>query len=51
MMTGQLRISRWPLTVISSGSPGPAPMKCTIDKENLQKSINRMDRMGRKDFG
>ena len=24
---GQLRIRRWPLTVINSGSPGPAPMK------------------------
>jgi len=25
--SGHSRIKRWPLTVISSGSPGPAPMK------------------------
>src|SRR5690606_37153208 len=28
--TGHVRTRRWPFTVISSGSPGPAPMKYTV---------------------
>jgi hypothetical protein len=43
MITGQLRISRWPLTVINSGSPGPAPMKKTVMENSCGKAGEHED--------